>query len=232
MARSLNSVLTIMRTVLGRNNLNDPNSSTPLLIQYIQDFINLTMSDDVKVFENFGTLTFNIDETNASGVYSLDGPPVNGTEFFINYSAEVFLSNNDPVNSSTVWNQIELYQDPGRFFAYWGVNNYNILIKGMPTEMLYYGREFTFRTIPNTQYTVTIFAYRRMQELDTTGDPDISEDYWLRYIAYGAAKNYAMDYRYDEAQLSRIERGFSHERKQLLTRTHNQIKQSRCVPQF
>lgn len=228
-----------MRRAIARRNANDPDSTDELLVDYINDFYALTMSDDVKLFEQFGTLSFDIDENVADGVYTLED--VGATGNFVNYSNEAFISLNDPVNGSTTWDVLQIYQDPGRFYAYWGVNNFDILIRGMPTEMLYYGDEFVFRTIPNREYNVKIFSYKQNAELPFdpdlpepggTGNPALPFDYWLRYIAYGAAVNYSKDFKYEAQQRADIQRDFSHERKLLLTRTHNQIKQSRCLPRF
>jgi hypothetical protein len=236
--RYLSNILTIMRRAIARRNALDPDATDQVLVNYINDFYSLTMSDDVKLFEQFGTLVFEIDETVADGVYSLSD--VGATGNFVNFSNEVFISLNDPANSSTSWNALEVYQDPGRFYAYWGVNNYEILIPGMPTEMLYYGTEFVFRTIPNTTYNVRIYSYKQNTEFafdpsatpEGTGDPQIPFDYWLRYIASGAAVNYSKDYKFESQQRSDIKSDFAHERKLLLTRTHNQIKMSRSYPRF
>jgi len=232
MARFYNDVEQIMRQVIGKRNLNDPDSSSVTLRRYINDMINLTMSDDVKVFENFGTLVFPIDNSHPDGVWSLEDVGAKGN--FVNYSMEAFISQNPPPTSSVTWNILDVYQDPGRFYAYWGVDNFNILIPGMPTEMLYYGTDFVFRTIPQADvtYTVTIYAYKQMQDFDAEGNPELPQDYWLRYLAYGAAYNYVKDYRYDPAQVEAIRKGFATERKLLLTRTHNQVKLSRAVPHF
>jgi hypothetical protein len=239
MARYLSNVLDIMRRAIARKNANDPEATDQILVNYINDFYSLTMSDDVKLFEQFGTLDFNIDETVADGVYSLTD--VGATGNFVNFSNEAFISLNNPANGSTTWNVLQMYQDPGRFYAYWGLNNFEILIPGMPTEMLYYGDQLVFRTIPDTEYNVKIFSYKQNTDLafdpdlptpGGTGNPELPFDYWLRYIAYGAAVNYSKDYKYEAQQRQDLQRDFAHERKLLLTRTHNQIKQSRSLPRF
>lgn len=247
MVRFLSDVVRTMRLAIGRRNENDPSSSDAVLLQYINDFVNLTMSDDVKLFENFGTLEFDIDESHPDGVWSLYDPNVNASGNFVNYSMEAFISLVNlagqeplPEDSHLTWNPLDIFQDPGRFYAYWGVDNFNVLIPGMPTEMLYYGTDFVFRTIPNGTYHVTIYAYKQMQDFSNEGNPVLGptpdaplyQDYWLRYIAYGAALNYVRDYRFDPQFILQLASIFSHERKLLLTRTHNQIKQSRCLPRF
>ena len=233
MAQFVSDCLRTMRLALGRRNENDPDSNDTTLLQYINDFVNLTMSDDVKLFEQFGTLRFTIDELNPTGVYPFNGiatiPP--GLQF-TNISQEAFITLTLPPEGSISWNKLEVYQDPGVFFLEWGVNNANILIRGYPTEMLFYGNEFTFRTIPNTSYDVIIYGYKIVPNFSNIGDPALPFDYWMRYISYGAAMNYARDYRFESEKIGLLKDAFSHERKLLLTRTHNQIKQNRAYPRF
>jgi hypothetical protein len=54
----------------------------------------------------------------------------------------------------------------------------------------------------------------------------------MRYIAYGAGVDYAMDYRFEDQKRVNIKSDFARQRRFLLTRTHNQIKQSRAQPRF
>jgi hypothetical protein len=235
--RVVSDVLRIMRLALGRRNENDPDSNDQTLIRYLNDFISLTMSDDVKLFEQFGTLEFIIDETNTTGVYTFND--VGASFDFVNISAEAYISLLDPVNNSVSWNYLPIYQDPGEFFAIWGINNDEILIPGYPTALLYYGNEFTFRTIPETSYLVKIYGYKKNNNFNTVDDDDedagdqaIPYDYWLRYLAYGAALNYARDFRYEAETKNELKADFAHERKLMLTHTHNQIKQARAMPRF
>lgn len=227
--RFVQDALDIMRVALGRRNENDPDSSDDLFFKYINDFVSLIMPNDTKLFESFGTLSFVIDETNTSGVYTFNDV---GAEFeFMNLSQEAYISLLNPVNNSVSWNWLPIYQDPGEFFAIWGINNDEILIPGYPTGMLYYGNEMNFRTIPNTSYLVKIYGYKKNTDYPSFDTP-LQFDYWLRYLAYGAAINYARDYRYEASSRALIEATFKSERKQQLTRTHNQIKMSRSCPKF
>lgn len=229
--RTVSNVLQIMRVALGRRNENDPDSSDELFLQYLNDFVSLTMSDDVKLFEQFGTLSFTIDGTHPDGVYTFND--VGASTDFVNLSSEAFISLLDPVGGSISWNSLPIFQDPGQFFSIWGVNNEDILIKGYPTMMLYYGNEFTFRTIPqvDVQYMIKIYGYKKNNDY-AESDQDIQYDYWLRYLAYGAAMNYARDYRYAPDVKAELKADFAHERKLMLTHTHNQIKNSRAAPRF
>src|SRR5690606_40768791 len=60
----------------------------------------------------------------------------------LNISIEAFISFLDPVDNSTSWNSLQIYENPGEFYSIWGINNTEILVRGYPTMMLYYGTEF------------------------------------------------------------------------------------------
>ena len=228
MAQFVSDCLRTMRLAIGRRNENDPDSNDTKLRQYINDFVNMTMSDDVKLFEQYGTLEFTIDED--SDVYTFND--VGADSNFVNISVEGFITLKDPADESISWNRLKIYQDPSEFYGYWGVNNTDILIAGYPTEMLYYGTEMVFRTIPDDEYKVMIYGYKEYAGFGDDGNPALPFDYWMRYIAYGAALNYARDYRFETNALNQLKTEFAHERKLLLTRNHNQRKLSRCKPSF
>lgn len=227
--RFVSDAINIMRVALGRKNVNDPDASDPTLLNYLNDFVSLSMPNDTKLFESFGTLSFTIDETNTTGVYTFND--LGASPDFMNISQNAYISLLDPVNNSVSWNYLPIYQDPGEFFAIWGINNDEILIPGYPTMMLYYGNELTFRTIPQTAYLVKIYGYKKNPDYPSPDVP-LDFDYWLRYVAYGAAVNYARDYRYTPESRSLIEATFKSERKLQLTHTHNQIKMARSLPRF
>ena len=230
MAKFVSDCTQLMRRALGRRNENDPDSSDEILRSYLSDFIHITMSDDIRMFEQFGTLQFDIDETNTTGIYTFND--VGATSDFVTISTEAFITLTDPAEGSISWNRLMVYQDPLQFYSEWGVNNSDVLIPGYPTEMLFYGNELVFRTIPDQGYTVVIYGYKELPELSADGDPELDYDYWLRYISYGAALNYAQDFRFEDSALNALKRTFTRERKLRLTRTHNQIKNQRCKPSF
>ncbi len=227
--RFVQDALDLMREALGRKNENDPDSSDQLFLRYLNDFVSLSMPNDTKLFESFGTLSFVIDETNTTGVYTFNEV---GADFeFMNISQEAYISLLEPINNSVSWNYLPIYQDPGEFYAIWGINNEEILIPGYPTNLLYYGNELVFRTIPNTSYLIKIFGYKKNADYPDADQP-LQFDYWLRYVAYGAAVNYARDFRYEASARQLIEATFKSERKLQLTHTHNQIKMARSMPRF
>lgn len=228
MTQSVSDSVRIMRLAIGRRNTNDPDSNDDTLLGYINDFVSLSMSDDVKIFEQWSTLEFDITD----GVDEYDFPDGSATSNdFVNISIDGLVSLKSPVDGSTSWNKLQIYQDPGEFWNYWGFNNKDTLTEGFPTQMLYYDGKFTFRTVPDQTYIVRLYGYKRVTEFSDITD-DLPQDYWMRYIAYGAALNYARDYSLDPGRMAIIERTFSQERQRLMTRTHNQIKIQRCMPQF
>jgi hypothetical protein len=230
MARTLNDVLRIMRLAISRRNPNDPDSTDAVLIGHVNDFISLTMSDDIRMFEQQGTLRFLIDETATDGVYTFND--VGASSNFVTISSSAFISLTDPPTGSLSWTPLEIYIDPGEFYSYWGVENVDVLILGQPTQVLLYDNEFVFRTIPNTGYTINIYGYKQHEDFDTEGNPNLKYDRWLRYVAYGAALNYGRDYRFADSVMASLQRDYAHEKKLMLTHTHNQISISRGVPSF
>ena len=228
--RTVQDSLNLMRVILGRRNENDPDSTDAVFLNYLNNFVSLSMPNDVKLFESLGTYSFTIDESaNPDGVYDLTTSGANAE--FINFSAEAYITLTDPVDGSLSWNYLPIYTDPGQFYAIWGINNVDVLIAGFPTMMLYYGNEFVFRTIPNTSYSIKIFGYKKNPNFDDQND-DLPFDYWLRYITYGACLDYARDYRYDPESRSMIQASFKRERALQLTHMHNYVKLGRSYPRF
>jgi len=230
MTRNVSDVLTMMRLILSRRNANDPDSTNDVFLKYLNDFVSLTMSDEVRLFEQFGTLTFDIDETNTTGVYTFNDLGI--SQKFVSITGDAFISWTDATSGYTSWNHLCVYQNPGQFFSYWGVDNEDILTLGMPTEVLFYGNEFTFRTIPDQEYTVTMYGYKKNDDFSTEGNPELDFDYHLRFYAYGAALNYAMDYRYSDTAIDSLKRDYAREKNRMLKHAHNQIVTTRGFPSF
>ena len=232
MARTVNDALRILRLAISRRNTNDPDSDDATLLGYLNDFVSLTMSDEVRLFEQYGTLVFDIDETrdDNNGVYTLD--EVGFTSGFVSITGDGFINQTDQPDGASSWTPLQIYLNPGQFYNYWGVDNSEVLTVGQPTEVLFYDNEFIFRTIPDTQYTVTLYGYQKEADFSTEGNPALKYDRWVRFLAYGAAINYAMDYRFSDAKIASLRRDYYRERRLMLTHTHNQIKIMRNKPSF
>jgi len=224
MSRSVNDVIDIMRKVLSRRNTNDPSSDFATLVRYINDFAVFTMPNISRLIEEYGTLQFDVDETVTNGVYTFND--VGATSNFTSISHTGYVDNNP----------LTIYQDPTQFYNKWDQFTTADIPTGMPIDMLYYGNEFVFRSIPDQAYTVRIFGYKQITEFPgtgtTAGDEKLPFDYWVRYIAYGAARNFAQDNNYDAERMNSIMAGFKREKYNMLARTHHQTKLNRSVPKF
>lgn len=229
MTQSITDVLRVMRLAIGRRNLNDPDSNNATLFRYVQDFMELTMADEFKLHEQWNTLEITIDATTTDGVYLF--PDSSTSEVFATIDPNALITLSSPAGSSVSWQPLRVVQEPDTFYRYWGINNEDVLVTGTPTEVLYYGKQLVFRTIPNDTFDVQFFGYKYVDRPGETTD-DLPFDYWMRFVAYGAAKAYAADYRLDPEAVNNIERNYRRERNLLMSRVHDQIKSERCVPRF
>lgn len=227
--RLVSDVLRIMRIAISKRNENDPDATDTVLFSYINDFISLKMGSDVALFEQFGALEFSIDDSVDDGVYTFND--VGASSDFMFVSNDALISIADPLDESTSWSKLNVFRNPEEFFMQWGFNNKDVLVAGYPTEVLIFENTFTFRTIPEQEYLVKMFGYKKINDFADTTDP-LLFDYWLRYLAYGAALDYVTDYNYSAEKVERVRKAFSSERKYLLTQNHNNLKYSRGKPSF
>ena len=229
MSRSISDVLRIMRLAIGRRNVNDTDSTDTVLFGYIKDFMHLTMADEFKLHEQWDTLSITISATDTDGIVLF--PDSTTSTIFANISPDALITLASPANNSVSWQPLRVMHDPEEFYRYWGINNIDILVTGTPTEVLYYGNQLVFRTIPNDTFEVQFFGY---QYIDEPGSQtaDLPFAYWMRFVAYGAAKQYAADYRLSDEALANIERNYKRERVLLMNRVHDQKKTQRARPRF
>lgn len=250
MTKTIVDCVDIMRLAISRRNQNDPDSTFDTLAGYCDDFSTLFMPNEVHLFENCGTLEFFIQE----GVDTYTWDEIGFTAGFVNMSMSAFITNMDNTLNT---NELAIYFDPFEFYSYWYIFDVTKLIPGMPSDMLFYGENeanpsdpdlipdptrpntVVFRTVPDREYKVRIYSYKTNTSLlpyqdedDVTVNPPLAFDYWYRFIAYGAALNYASDYNYSQEALASIQRSFNKEKKLLLTRTHNQRKFGRAFPRI
>ena len=115
MAKTVSNALEIMRITLGRRNQKDIDSNISKFISYFSDFLSLEMPNDVKLFEQFGQLTFKIGTTEVDGVYDFNALP-SANFSFSNISLEGFITPTSTGTSSVSWNPLNIYQDPTKFY--------------------------------------------------------------------------------------------------------------------
>lgn len=237
----LPNIIQILRNVTGRVDKNDPAFTDAIMIDYLNAFLQQEHPQELQIFENRTWWDFTIDPT-SDDPYPVDLDALG----FSSINSPAYISFTDPALNPNTF-PLFWYEDPRQFYARWPWNN--VFTPQMPTYVLYYNNELTFRGPPDQEYSVRISAYKidysfaggtltnAGSVLTGTGNvntPSLSNTpraYLTRYIAYGAALDILSDYgemdKYNEVfQVYRRYRG------QVLARTWNQLQSQRTAPDF
>lgn len=224
------SVIQIMRNVTGRVDRNDPAFTDAIMFDYLNAFLQQEHPQEVRLFQNQTWWDFTIDPLSADP-YPVDLDALG----FSTINSPAYISFTDPALNPNTF-QLFWYENPQQFYARWPWNN--IFTPQMPTYVLYYNNQLTFRGPPDQQYSVRISAYKIDYSFvggsnTNSGSilANVPQAYLTRYLAYGASLDILSDYRemdtYNEVfQVYRRYRG------QVLARTWNQFESQRTAPQF
>ncbi len=203
---------TILRNVTGRVDETDPLFTNSIMNDYLNQFIGLISTQDIRQFKNQTWWEFNID-TASPDPYPVDlqalgfstiGPPAYADGFIV------------------FW-----YENPQEFFQLWPeTQTYQ---PSRPTYVLYYNNELIFRNPPNKEYLIKIQAYEVEPTIDATGLTD--KDYMYRYIAYGTALDIFSDYG-EMDKWREIYPVFQRYRALVYGRTNLQYQNQRAGPEF
>lgn len=217
-----------MRNVTGRVDRNDPSFTDPIMIDYLNAFLQQEHPQEVRLFQNQTWWDFPIDEDtedplpvdlDALGFSTINAPA------YVGYTTEPYTS------FALFW-----YLDPKQFYARWPWEQ--VFTPQMPTAVLYYNNTLTFRGPPDQEYNIRISAYRIDYSFaggtNTNAGSilaDVPVAYLTRYLAYGASLDILADYnemdKYNEVfQVYRRYRG------QVLARTWQQYESQRTAPDF
>jgi hypothetical protein len=228
LSQSVGSVVNIMRNVTGRVDRNDPSFTDPIMIDYLNAFLQQEHPQEVRLFQNQTWWDFSIDEDtedplpvdlDALGFSTINAPA------YVGYTTEPYTS------FTLFW-----YLDPKQFYARWPWEQ--VFTPQMPTAVLYYNNTLTFRGPPDQEYNIRISAYRIDYSFaggtNTNAGSilaDVPVAYLTRYLAYGASLDILADYnemdKYNEVfQVYRRYRG------QVLARTWQQYESQRTAPDF
>ena len=228
LSQSVESVVNIMRNVTGRVDRNDPSFTDPIMIDYLNAFLQQEHPQEVRLFQNQTWWDFPIDEDtedplpvdlDALGFSTINAPA------YVGYTTEPYTS------FALFW-----YLDPKQFYARWPWEQ--VFTPQMPTAVLYYNNTLTFRGPPDQEYNIRISAYRIDYSFaggtNTNAGSilaDVPVAYLTRYLAYGASLDILADYnemdKYNEVfQVYRRYRG------QVLARTWQQYESQRTAPDF
>lgn len=217
-------IIQIMRNVTGRVDASDPLFTDTIMLGYLNDFLNLEMPQDARLWENKTWWEFTIDQNTVDPLpvdlaalgYSTIGPP-----------AYIWVNN---MVSPTQINRFPLYwyQSPAEFFARWpqvvGAQPQR------PTDVLYYNNELIFRGPPNQEYVVQIQANMIEATLSSPSD-EITNSYFWRYVAYGAALDIFFDYGEDDKAAKALI-PYNRYRAIVFARTNAQYENQRPYPSF
>lgn len=226
---TLNAVQ-ILRNVTGRVDRNDPAFTDPIMIDYLNAFLQQEHPQEVRIFQNQTWWDFTIDPL------TLDPLPVDLDALgFSTINAPAYISYANPALNPNTF-RLFWYENPGDFYYRWPWAN--VFTPQMPTYVLYYNNELTFRGPPDQSYNVRISAYKidySFADGSNTNQGSILTNvpnaYLTRYLAYGAALDILSDFgemdKYNEVfQVYRRYRG------QVLARTWDQLSSQRTAPDF
>lgn len=225
------NVVQIMRNVTGRVDRNDPQFTDAIMIDYLNVFLQQEHPQEVQLFQNRTWWDFTIDESSPDP-YPVDLDALGYST--INSPAYVSLPNNSNSNTNTF--QLFWYENPQQFYARWPWNN--TFTPQMPTYVLYYNNELTFRGPPDQTYDVRISAYKidySFAKGTNTNQGSILATvptaYLTRYLAYGASLDILSDYG-EMDRYAEVFQTYRRYRGQVLARTWNQLSSQRTAPDF
>lgn len=211
MSKTLSQVRDIVKKVTGRT---DQSVSDDTIYDYIEDFYMLIMGQEMRIFDRRSFYEF--DTAASTDEYPIDLPT-------IGYS----------ILEDPVWIdgfRINFYTDPLIFFSKWPeTQDYT---EQRPTDVLWYGGKLTFRSIPDAVYSVKIKAYIINAGFgDKSGSENIAEDFWFRYLAYGAAIDLLSDSGEFE-KVAQIIPLFERYKGIVNSRTYTQLKDRKVIRNF
>ena len=210
--KSGSEIITIMRNVTGRVDSSDPLFSDSVMLGYINDFLNLIMPQDVRLFENKTWYEFNTVANTDTYAVNLD------TLGYSTLGSNAYIDGFD----------LQWFQSPALFFGKW--QETQTYTAQRPIDVLYYDNELIFRAPPDAVYSVKIEAYA-VEPLLEPESAEVQSPYFWRYAAYGAALDLFSDYgEMDEYQ--KYYPVFMRYKSLVYARTNQQLMSQRSTPTF
>lgn len=251
MTKSANDIIEIARNVTGRVDASDPLFSQQKMLQYLNDFLQLEMAQEIRITQQESWMEFDLDETGDNPLpIDLQNPPGTGTYYpigtqftMIGPPAYVQILNATPPDSN---NSFEMwwYQSPEQF--YWRWPEGQEYQPQRPTDVLWYPQvttvdpgsgpitkvrnALTFRGPLDQLYHFKIQAYQVSYDLASTASI-IESDYLWRYIAYGMSLDIFSDYG-ELDQWNNYFPIFRRYRAMVQARTASQLANQRSLPRF
>ena len=218
MVKTAADLILILRNTTGRVDASDPLFTDSIMLQYLQDFIQLEATQDVRLFKNRTWYEFTFGPTDPNPY------PVDLQEIVL-VDGQVGASTLAPPCYADGF-PVFWYQDPAEFYGIWPeTQTYQ---PQRPTYVLYYNNELDFKGPPNREYLIKMAAYQ--VEIQITNGL-LNQDYLYRYICYGAALDIFSDFG-EMDKWREIFPAFQRYRALVYSRTHSQYQNQRPVPEF
>lgn len=219
MAKSAADLILILRNVTGRVDASDPQFTDSIMLQYLQDFIQLQSTQDIRIFKNKTWYEFILDPATSPDPY-----PVNLQTIPL-IDGQIGASTIEPPCYADGF-PVFWYQSPAEFYQIWPeTQTYQ---PQRPTYVLYYNNELTFRGPPNKDYLIKMAAYQ--VEIQIT-DGVLNQDYLYRYICYGTALDIFSDFG-EMDKWREVFPAFQRYRALVYSRTYSQYQNQRPSPEF
>ena len=218
MAKTAADLILILRNVTGRVDASDPQFTDEIMLQYLQDFIQLQSTQDIRIFKNRTWYEFTLTTT------SPDPYPVDLQNIILVNGNQGASTIEPPCYANGFY--VFWYQDPAQFYAIWPeTQTYQ---PQRPTYVLYYNNELTFRGPPDQDYLIKMAAYQ--VEIQITNGL-LDQDYLYRYICYGAALDIFSDFG-EMDKWREVWPAFQRYRALVYSRTNSQYQNQRPKPEF
>ena len=219
MTKSAGDLILILRNVTGRVDASDPQFTDTIMLQYLQDFIQLQSTQDIRIFKNKTWYEFILDPLTSPDPFPVDLqtiPLIDG---------QIGASTIEPPCYADGF-PVFWYQDPAEFYAIWPETQ--LYQPQRPTYVLYYNNELTFRGPPDKDYLIKIAAYQ--VEIQITNGV-LNQDYLYRYICYGAALDIFSDFG-EMDKWREVFPAYQRYRALVYSRTYSQYQNQRPSPEF
>jgi hypothetical protein len=219
MAKSAADLILILRNVTGRVDASDPQFTDTIMLQYLQDFIQLQSTQDIRIFKNKTWWEFILDPVTSPNPYPVD------LQTIVMINGNVGASTIEPPAYADGF-PVFWYQSPAEFYQIWPeTQTYQ---PQRPTYVLYYNNELTFRGPPDKPYLIKIAAYQVEIQIS---DGVLNQDYLYRYICYGAALDIFSDFG-EMDKWRDIYPAYQRYRALVYSRTYSQYQNQRPSPEF
>lgn len=213
-------LINILRNVTGRVDASDPLFTNEIMLDYLNQFISLQATQDIRIFKNYTWWDFVLNPTDPNP-YPVD------LQNLILQNGNVGASTIGPLcyaNGFVVF----WFESPLEFYQIWPRTQTYQLQR--PTYVLYYNNELDFKGPPDMPYNIRIQAYQLEVQINQDKDP-INSDYLYRYVCYGAALDIFSDFG-EMDKWRDIYPVFQRYRALVYSRTNSQYQSQRPAPEF